>query len=195
MIQEEKMKENIKDSIMVSHAWTQDEIKKAIEKNGKITDEEGIKKVAELLESNVTTEYFLEGFVKRNACNILCPASEPKTSLYRLGVALPSCEICGCLDRDDSFCSYYNNFVDVKDSEPGDCEHHYNMEDCTAILGYDDEEFPIPFIRIDSENDYPYPDALEVVKVLQKIPRWAEELDEIRARVDDVEDPAKWNWV
>lgn len=189
------MKENIKDSIMVSRAWTRDEIKKAIEKNGKIADEEGIKKVAELLESNVTSEYFLEEFVKRKAYDILCPASEPKASLYKLGVALPSCEICGCLDHDDSFCSYYNNFVDVKDSEPGDCEHHYNMEDCTATLGYDDEEFPIPFIRIDSENDYPYPDALEVVKILQKIPRWAEELDEIRARVDDVEDPAKWNWV
>ena len=102
------MKENIKDSIMVSRAWTRDEIKKAIEKNGKIADEEGIKKVAELLESNVTSEYFLEEFVKRKAYDILCPASEPKASLYKLGVALPSCEICGCLDHDDSFCSYYN---------------------------------------------------------------------------------------
>ena len=44
-------------------------------------------------------------------------------------------------------------------------------------------------------NGYPYPDALEVVKVLQKIPRWAKELDEVRARVDDAEDPAKWTWV
>jgi len=37
------MKENIKDSIMVSRAWTRDEIKKAVEKNGKIADEKGIK--------------------------------------------------------------------------------------------------------------------------------------------------------
>ena len=182
-----------KDNAIVSRAWTRGEIRKAIEGHGKIADEEGIRMIIECLKEDVTSGSFLDSIIERNAFK-LCQSSEPEASLFRLGIAFPSCERCELFDTYHSYCEHYGTFENPNDNAPGDCEYHYVIDN-RATLSYEYEKFPVPFIRIDNKHDYPYPDPLEVVQALRKDPHWAEELDKICARIDDAEDPAKWTWV
>lgn len=175
--------DKIKNDVAVTRSWTWEELAAAIKKCGGKPDNEALEHLARELETCLEGGTLLDSLM---AGVEIEPTDETAKALSSLGVSLPDCGLCECLE--DGYCWHYCEKKTRESWNEGlDC-FHFATSEPKRILWYEDVDFHLPVISLTGK----FPDAKDIVKALRTNLRWVRELDEVSAMVDDVEDIGKW---
>lgn len=178
-----------------TRSWTREELETCIEDCGGVADQETVDRLAENLNAYLADNdilYILASGIEMK------PASEPAASLKKLGVSLPTCELCGHYEEGE--CGHYGERVlRCNWDDARECGHFYanNKE---RVLRYADTEDGVTYAEefeyhIILDTGKAFPDAASIVSAIRKAPDLSEKLDQVVWGIEEEEVPEKWELV